>query len=34
MEKHEKEGFIYILGVVALIALILGIASLTHLILP
>jgi hypothetical protein len=34
MEKHEKEGFYYILGVVVLIAAIVGLASLTHVILP
>ncbi|MEE9253042.1 MAG: hypothetical protein V3U74_06825 [Thermodesulfobacteriota bacterium] len=33
MEQHEKEGLVYILGVVALIVLILGLASLTHVVL-
>lgn len=33
LEEHEKEGFYYILGVPALIALILIIAFLTHVVL-
>lgn len=30
MEEHEKEGAIYILGIVGLVALILILVSLTH----
>ena len=33
LEPHEKEGFMYILGVPLLIAVILGIAFLTHVVL-
>ena len=33
LEPHEKEGFLYILGVPLLIGLILVIAFLTHIIL-
>ncbi len=33
LEEHEKEGAIYIAGVIVLIASILIIASLTHLVL-
>jgi len=33
MEQNEKEGAIYILGIVALIASIVILASLTHVVL-
>lgn len=33
MEKHEKEGAIYILGAIGLVVLILILVSLTHVIL-
>lgn len=33
MEPHEKEAFWYILGVPILIILIVGLASLTHVVL-
>lgn len=33
LEPHEKEGLMYILGVPLLIAVILGIAFLTHVVL-
>ena len=32
MEEHEKEGTIYILGVIGLVALILILVSLTHVV--
>lgn len=32
MEDNEKEGFIYILGIIALIASIIILASLTHVV--
>ena len=34
MEEHEFEGFIYILFIIGFIASILGLVSLTHLVLP
>jgi hypothetical protein len=33
MERNEKEGFLYILGIVGLIASIIILASLTHVVL-
>jgi hypothetical protein len=33
MEKNEKEAFIYILGIIGLIASIVILASLTHVVL-